>query len=519
MNENKVIKNLKGGEWYLWRKNSDKLYPWDRSLNIDFLKSERKRITEVDGWIKKFRKSPHGVSLGDVCYYVVPIKIRPDWLTYFEHKDHLCKGVSALRNCPVNTLIAFFPPDKIPTDYSLIRINSSKKIALLNSYTKSTTGEYAIIVEDWEELESDSIYVDVPFESRIISKIIEENTYTEKSLAESIGAPLISSPFVLGDVGGISLASILDDTDSSQGLNIALQMMLPPEYRSFLPPKSGIRGRNIEIGGGISILVAEKIITGRNFVSSVEGSSFSVMEPEKRKRADFIGEYSILGAMIKSLSRGRQLYKEMLHKFFESEVSIPNLSEQIDGDGILNLINAIDEDLWFQIAFMRQKTPSIEMSKQEEESYRRKIKQDIDAVLCQRMPEEFRDIVAEMKVKDCMENLKREAKSLARTEGKEKVDLSLLRHARNNFLDRFWELEEDEMFKNIKYDAKVEWNNIRFIIVENTLRELRSATAEEVYQKTDRTFFRGIEDLKGLLKWMQGKGFVIKDSKNRYIWV
>jgi hypothetical protein len=57
-------------------------------------------------------------------------------------------------------------------------------------------------------------------------KIIEENTYTKKSLAESIGAPLISSPFIFGDVGGISLASILDDVGSSQGLNIALSLII-----------------------------------------------------------------------------------------------------------------------------------------------------------------------------------------------------------------------------------------------------------------------------------------------------
>lgn len=306
----------------------------------------------------------------------------------------------------------------------------------------------------------------------------------------------------------------------SQGLNIALQMMLPPEYRSFLPPKSGIRGRDVEIEGGILIHVAEKIITGRNYVSSGEGSSFSVMEPEKRKRTDFRGEYSILGAMIKSSSKERrQLYKEMLHKFFESEVSIPNLSEQIDAGGILNLINTIDEDLWLQIVSMRQKTPTLSISQQEEESYRRKIKQDIDVVLCQRMPEEFRDIVAEIKVKDCMENLKREAKSLARAEGKEKVDSSLLHHARNDFLDRFWQLEENEMFRNIKYDAKREWNKIKFFNVENILRELKRATIEEIYQKVDKTFFKDIEDLKGLLKWMQGKDFVIKDSQNRYSWV
>jgi len=514
------MNHLKSKEWYLWRKHSNKKYPWERYLNTDFLKSERKRISDVDGWMKKFKRVPYRASLGEVCHYVVPTKIKPSWLTYLGKGNYLCKGLSALRNCPIYPLIAFFPSGKIPTDYSLIRINSSKKIALLNSYTKSTIGEHAIVVEDWEELESDYIYPDVPVESGIISKIIEENTYTKKSLAESIGAPLISSPFILGDVGGISLASILDDADSSQGLNIALQMMLPPEYRSFSPPKSGIRGREREIRDGISIHVAERIITGRNYVSSVEGSSFSVMEPEKRKRADFRGEYSILGAMIKSSNRERrQLYKEMLHKFFESEVSIPNLSEQIDADGVLNLINTVDEDLWLQIVSMRQKTPPLSISQQEEENYRRKIKKDIDVVLCEKMPEAFRDIVAEIKVKDCMENLKREAKSLARAEGKEKVDLSLLHHARNDFLDRFWQLEDDEMFRNIKYDAKNEWNKIRSFNVENILRELKRATIEEIYQRVDKTFFKDREDLKGLLKSLQQKDRVIKDPENRYIWV
>jgi len=514
------MEHLKSEEWYLWRRHSNKKYPWERYLNTDFLKSERKRINDVNGWMKNFQRVPYRASLEEVCYYVVPIKIKPSWLTYLGAGNYLCKGLSALRNCPIYPLIAFFPSGKIPTDYSLIRINSSKKIALLDSYTKSTTGEYAIIVEDWEKRESDYIYVDVPFESRIISKIIEENTYTKKSLAESIGAPLVSTPFVLGDIGGISLASILDDVDSSQGLNIALQRMLPPEYRSFSPPKSGIKGRDMEIRDGISIRIAEKIITGRNYVSSVEGSSFSVMEPEKIKRADFRGEYSILGAMIKSSSRERrQLYKEMLHKFFESEVSIPNLSEQIDADGVLNLINTVDEDLWLQIVSMRQKTPPLSISKREEENYRRKIRDDIDVVLCERMPEAFRDIVAEIKVKDCIENLKREAKSLARAEGKEKVDLSLLHHARNDFLDRFWQLENDEMFRNIKYDAKNEWNKIKSFNVENILRELKSATIREIYQRADKAFFKDIEDLKGLLRSLQRKNRVIKDSKERYIWV
>lgn len=515
------MNHLKSGEWYLWKKHSDKRYPWDRYLNTDFLKSERKRITDVNGWMKNFQRVPYRASLKEVCYYVVPIKIRPSWLTYTGEQDYLCKGLSALRNCPIYPLIAFFPSGKIPTDYSLIRINSSKKIALLDSYTKSTTGEYAVIIEDWEELESDCIYVDVPFESGSISKIIKENTHTTDSLAKSIAAPLISAPLVFRGIGGIALASILDDEDSSQGLNIALQMMLPPEYRSFLPPESGIRGMNKDIGDGISIHLAEKIITGRNYVSSVEGSSFEIMEPEKRKRLAFQGEYSILGALIKAQSRGIRLYEEMLHNFFESEITISNLSEQVDADGVLKLINTVDEDLWIQIARMRDKSPSLDISKREDENYRRNIKADIDVILCERVPDRFRDIIAEMKVDDCIENLKREAQSIARAENRETANLSLLEQSRRIFKDRLWMLEEDELFRNIKYRIKEKSDEYRYFILKNILRELRIATAEEIYQKvnsnrTYRNSFRDLKDLKRLLSWSEQKYLVYRDPKNRY---
>lgn len=276
-------------------------------------------------------------------------------------------------------------------------------------------------------LESDCIYADLRTESNFVSRIIEENTNTEESMAKSIAAPLISAPFVLGGIGGISSASILDERELSHGLNIALQMMLPPEYRSFSPPKSGIKGKIMEIMPGISIHLAEKIITGRNYVSSVEGSNFGIMEPERRKRAAFRGEYSILGAMINSQSRGIELYEEMLHKFFEPEISIANLGELVDADDVLNLIKAIDEDSGLQIASMRQRNPSIRISVQEEENFRRLINADIDVVLTENIPDDsLRGIITEMKVDACVENLKREAQSIARSENRDCADLSAL---------------------------------------------------------------------------------------------
>jgi len=45
------MKHLKDDEWYLWRRHSDKKYPWERYLNTDFLKSERKRIDEDERFI------------------------------------------------------------------------------------------------------------------------------------------------------------------------------------------------------------------------------------------------------------------------------------------------------------------------------------------------------------------------------------------------------------------------------------------------------------------------------------
>ncbi len=80
-------------------------------------------------------------------------------------------------------------------------------------------------------------------------------------------------------------------------------------------------------------------------------------------------------------------------------------------------------------------------------------------------------------------------------------------------------MEEDERFRDIKYDAKAEWNEFRSFNVESILIEVKGATIEELYLGVDKTVFKDIDALKGLLKSLQRKNLVIKDSKNRYIWV
>lgn len=195
---------LKGKEWFLWRRHSEARNPWDRQLNSDFLRSENERIQETHNWMQNLYHAPYGAKLEDVCYYVVPIKIRSSWLRA-EHGNYICKGLSALRNCPQNALVAFFfPSGKMPKDYTLIRINSPIKTAILDNDKKFREGEYAIEIDDFNELKSEDIYVDVPVKSNIISELIEENLNAEKLLSESLQAPLVSSPFIRGGIGGIS---------------------------------------------------------------------------------------------------------------------------------------------------------------------------------------------------------------------------------------------------------------------------------------------------------------------------
>jgi len=73
------MQHLTSKEWYLWKKHSNKSYPWDRYINTDFLKSERKRINDVAGWMQIFKRVPNYAALDEVRYYVVPIKIKASW--------------------------------------------------------------------------------------------------------------------------------------------------------------------------------------------------------------------------------------------------------------------------------------------------------------------------------------------------------------------------------------------------------------------------------------------------------
>jgi hypothetical protein len=298
--------------------------------------------------------------------------------------------------------------------------------------------------------------------------------------------------------------------------------MVPPEYRSVRPPKYALRGTHEIIDNGINIHIAERIVQGTSYLSSRYGLEFRVMDYEIKKRTKFQGEYSILGALISSQDKGKELFNDMVHRFFEAEVSIPNMSEQLgDHAYIPNLVKMTDEDLWLQIVHMRQTMPAINISLQFEKEIIETLEKDMNIILTDtEMPENYIDIMAAMNARQCMENLKREAFSIARAEGTNNVGIDHIKHARSNFKERFYQLINDERFKNITYMNQFNFDEMRKFVVENILRMLEYATPEEIYENCDhKHLFKDSEDIRILLEGQRILNKVIIDQNGRYRWI
>lgn len=144
-------------EYYPWFIDSSATLPKDRFLNVDFLKSEQRRIDKAKEWDEKYRKAERGDKLGEYVAYVIPIEISKILRREVGEKGYKIIGTSALRNSVQLEKLALVPEDlQLPPDYSLIRIEEPVKEIVL--FKGDVHGTDAIIVEDFEPLPTDYIY-------------------------------------------------------------------------------------------------------------------------------------------------------------------------------------------------------------------------------------------------------------------------------------------------------------------------------------------------------------------------
>ncbi|KYC44636.1 MAG: hypothetical protein APG12_01557 [Candidatus Methanofastidiosum methylothiophilum] len=524
--EGKMVthESLRINDYYLWKKYPTySEFPWNRSyLNVEFLEYEKKRVNIIEEWYKEFNRSENGKSLEEISLYVVPISMDSSWNVAIESQTNSKPiGLSALFNTPIAISIGLVPSgNNVPDNYSLINITKSKKSYVFNE--KLNKSESAILIECWEELPSDSIYLDVPYEKRIIENLFTENLPLDKGISRSFQAPILSAPYD-GNIGGISLSSLSWNSKLAIELMKVIQLMVPPEYRDMAPPKRAINGISFD-SNGIKYKLSESPKLGHNILSKVYSDNYDKLSQSLSERDNFEGEYSLVSSIKISEGTRRQRILETFRNFTQTEITLADIDQLLTEEDmyIRPLLKSIDEDLWIQVVHAHQNNPA--EGKNFDKEYHEIIEllsKDYNVLLADKFKQEkTRELIIRSMLNKTSYNIKRLAQSFARADDKKEITNKYLKDSRNTILDNFERLMVEPSIKKEIDSIKDYESNERYNVVQVTLINNPTLTVMEIYNEVKSSeLFKSEYDLQELLDWMHKKGHVIKDSQNRYSFI
>ncbi len=511
-------------DYYLWKKKVETKYPWQRQyLNYEFLGYEEKRIKDCEKWYKTFIKAESGNGLDYASFYVVPMEISSSWKAAIADFGN-CKyvGLSALYNSPSVMVTALIPyAIKQPQEYRLIEIVKSKRMNIVNRKTSQV--ERVLVIESWNPLESDSIYVDIPYEKQIIQNILNENLIDNDQISQSFQMPIISAPYVEGSIGGISLSSLSCDSAFSKELLMTMQQLVPPEYRTSMPPKNAYKGYTFPILEGIGFHLAERPYLDNKVFSTLNAKDHSRLEVELKKRYKFDGEFSIFSTITTDIGNVTQEWKELLKKFTESEVTLPHeINELIDWDvDLKRLKHVINEDLWIQVVKSHRCMPS--MNTKADKDYiniMKLLKDDLDTLLADDIKQsDSREYLVGSMLYQSGYNLQRLAQSFARAEEKDQLDNKLLKKARDLIVDNFTGFIKHPRFKSIKSRMESNREDATYSIIQTEIINHPHSSTAEIFEAVQTTkYFKDIYGLQKLLDTLHKNGDVIVDNNKQYVW-
>ncbi|MFA7690528.1 MAG: hypothetical protein WCY18_05510 [Methanofastidiosum sp.] len=516
--------SLRLNDYYLWKKYlTYSEFPWDRQyLNVEFLEFEKKRISRVEGWYKEFSRAEDGKSLDEISLYVVPLAMDSSWNVAIESQTNSKPiGLSALYNTPIAVSIGLISLGKnIPEDYGLISIIKSKKSYVYNE--KLNKSESVILIEEWEDLPSDSIYLDVPYERRIIENLFAENLPLDRGISRSFQAPILSAPYD-GKVGGISLSSLSWNSKLALELLKIIQLMVPPEYRGMEPPKKAINGINFD-SNTIQYKLAEKPKVGQNIISKIYSNNYSKLHQSLVERKNFEGEYSLFSSIKINVGTRRQMILETFRNFTQTEITLSDIDQLLTEDDmyIKPLLKTIDENLWIQIVHAHHNNPK--EGKNYDKEYRHIIEllsKDFDVLLVDKFKQDkTRELIIRSMLDRTSYNIKKLAQSFARADDKTEIANKFLKDSRRTILDNFEQLLDDPLIKKEIDSIKNYESNERYNVVQATLINTPNLTVVEIFCEIKSTdLFKDEYDLQNILDWMHKKGHVIRDSQNRYSFI
>jgi len=511
-------------EYYLLKKREvGTNFPWKRFLNYEYLEHENNRLHKLYEWLKDFKKAPKNQSVDEVSLYVIPLEISSSWEASIARLvDFDFIGLSAFQNSPPVVVVGLLPRIvKCPDDYKLIRIMKSRKYYLRNEKLK--INEPVLVIEDWEYLPSDSIYLDIPYEKRIIQKLLKENLVPNDNVSLAFQSPILSAPFVFGSVGGISLSSMSGDSSFGYELVKTIYQTVPPEYRPFAPPIKVYAGNKFEYLEGIKFHLAERPYSDRNFLSGVPGRDYSILQSECIKRSRFNGEYSIFSTLSPNEGNVTQIWKELMKNFASTDVTLPmDLDELSHITDLTRMRKEINSDLWVQIVHARQICPPLnEKATGFMVETVNKLKEDFDMLLSDVYKNDLeRKNLVDYMIHPTQFNVKRLVQSIARSENRSELIKEDFSRIRSLLLDNFTGFIDHPRFERIRMQMETKKSDLRYSVIESALINNPRLTISEVYDSVKSTnLFRDIYDLQKLLDWLHERGHLIISADKRYIWI
>lgn len=509
---------------YLWKRNSVYTYPWQRQfLNVDFLKYEKKRIQDVAKWYSKFQKVKVGQKLEEVYYYVTPTELSSEWKGAIASKgNYNFVGLSALKNCLQVQILMLFPKEKsAPRDYSLIRISGAKKDYIHNE--KKGEAQYIIMSDEFQEQDPSLVYLDVPYEKKVISKFIKENLVNDDFIANSFQPTISGSPYVVNKKGGVSFSAFLKNTPFSEELFNVLKLMQPPEFSDVqfqLSPKL-IEGKNILSSQGLKFRVAEKSIFGKNYYSAFSSDNYNRLNDELLKRDLFEGEYSIACSLIPKGENASELLRDVISKFVKTEIMHPYNSDELkywDVD-LSKTQKKIDEDLWLQVVNQRQLKPIIPYNEGGIGDLRKNLIKEWQIILESLGLKKGIEHEVKAYSRVSFYNILRVAQSMARDTQREDVSNSIISKSFKLFVQNAEGLINNERIQHqVKVVVPERYESEKF----NAIRAELSVNLLDINElfSNVKEYFKDIYELQAFIdKNLLPNGFLFEPKKGYYKWI
>jgi hypothetical protein len=508
-------------EYYPWFNDSAATLPQERQLNIDFLKSERKRIEEAKEWREKYRSADRGDELNEYITYSIPVDISKLLKKRVNERGYNIIGTSALRNSLQSEMLALFPEDMdLPPDYALIRIYDPKKEIVV--FEGETFGTDAIIVEDYDVLPNDYIYQGVSSNNARVFDLLKEYLGGDELITQSVYSPMISSPATLTETGGIGSTSLTRTSEFAETLHEQVALMLPREYTGYSPPDGDEHGYNERYSKGrgkkIIYKTAEKVPHRQSCVDFTKGASYAKIQNQVQKRTEFTGEYSFLGNLIPTSRRKVDVVQDTVNHFTQNEITISSYDELKLADVDLTRLkkNVSDyEDFWTNIVDARQVMPGLDRQEINKERWVNKLKKDWEIFLPQMGYEDSPHQISQLRAQQTYKNMLRMAQKIARSERREQVTKDDLENARRNFTHQAERIISADVVKEATPAIRRSNTADRESIVNTFLQSKPCKREELVSHLLDTKQFEKEQATESFVQRMETRGYIYKTVDGR----